>query len=110
VKKLFAVALGGAIGSLVRYLIAESVPNYPVAIFIADLVGVAVAGLISFRLPTSELSKIFWIPGFAGGLTTFSSVALILAETDELKAITYFYGTVAASIALLYLMKPKVRS
>ncbi len=109
-KKLFAVALGGAIGSLVRYLIAESVPNYPIAIFIANLVGVAVAGLISFRLLTSELSKIFWIPGFAGGLTTFSSVALILAETDALKAITYFYGTVAASIALLYLIKPKVRS
>ena len=109
-KKLFAVALGGAIGSLVRYLIAETVPNYPVAIFIANLVGVAVAGLISFRLLTSELSKIFWIPGFAGGLTTFSSVALILAETDALKAITYFYGTVAASIALLYLIKPKVRS
>ena len=108
-KKLLAVALGGAIGSLVRYLIAESVPNYPIAIFIANLVGVAVAGLISFRLLTSELSKIFWIPGFAGGLTTFSSVALILAETDALKAITYFYGTVAASIALLYLIKPKVR-
>ena len=79
-KKLFAVALGGAIGSLVRYLIAESVPNYPIAIFIANLVGVAVAGLISFRLLTSELSKLFWIPGFAGGLTTFSSVAVIYAD------------------------------
>ena len=109
-KKLFAVALGGAIGSLVRYLIAESVPNYPIAIFIANLVGVAVAGLISFRLLTSELSKLFCIPGFAGGLTTFSSVALILTETDALKAFTYFYGTLSASIALLYLIKPKVRS
>ena len=107
-KKLFAVALGGAIGSLVRYLIAESVPNYPIAIFIANLVGVAIAGLISFRLLTSELSKLFWIPGFAGGLTTFSSVAVIYAIKNSVEVFAYFYGTVIASIALLYLIKPKV--
>jgi len=108
VKKLLAVALGGAIGSLVRYLIAESVSNYPIAIFIANLAGVAVAGLIAFRFLTSEISKLFWIPGFAGGLTTFSSVAVIYAEKHAVEAIAYFYGTVIASIALLYLIKPKV--
>ena len=107
-KKLFAVALGGAIGSLIRYLISESVPNYPIAIFVANLAGVAVAGLIAFRFLTSEISKLFWIPGFAGGLTTFSSVAVIYAEKNSVEAFAYFYGTVIASIALLYLIKPKV--
>ena len=107
-KKLFAVALGGALGSLIRYLIAESIPNYPIAIFFANLIGVAVAGLISFRLLTSELSKLFWIPGFAGGLTTFSSVAVIYIQNNTMEAIAYFYGTLIASIVLLYVIKTKV--
>jgi fluoride ion exporter CrcB/FEX len=109
VKKLFAVAVGGTLGSLVRYLVTELFPNYAIAIFIANLTGVAVAGLIAFRLMNSEISKLFWIPGFAGGLTTFSSVTLILAETNTLKAITYFYGTVVVSLALLYFIKPRAR-
>ena len=107
-KKLLFVALGGAVGSLLRYLVAESVSSYPIAIFISNLVGVAIAGFISFRLSNSGASKLFWIPGFAGGLTTFSSVSVIHADNNTFSAIAYFYGTVIASIALLYLLKPKV--
>ena len=108
-KKLLYVALGGASGSLARHFISESVANYPIAIFIANLIGVAIAGLFAFRLAPSELSKIFWIPGFAGGLTTFSSVAVIHADKSTLSAIAYFYGTVVASLALLVLIKPKAK-
>jgi fluoride ion exporter CrcB/FEX len=108
VKKLFAVAIGGSIGALIRYQFVS--PGDEIGLFLVNTLGVLVAGLFAYRIHNSELATAFWIPGFAGGLTTFSSVALILAETDALKAITYFYGTVAASIALLYLIKPKVRS
>ena len=107
-KKLLFVAFGGAAGSLLRYVITESVSNYPIAIFISNVIGVGIAGLIAFRLSIADLSKLFWIPGFAGGLTTFSSVALIHADKSTLSAIAYFYGTVVASIALLFLIKPKV--
>ncbi len=107
-KKLLFVALGGASGSLLRYVITESVSNYPIAIFISNVIGVGIAGFVAFRLSNSDLSKLFWIPGFAGGLTTFSSVALIHADTSTLGAIAYFYGTVVASIALLFLIRPKV--
>lgn len=107
-KRLLIVALGGAAGSLLRYVMAESISNYPVAIFISNLIGVAIAGFIALRFSRSDLSKLFWLPGFAGGLTTFSSVAVIHAEKSTISAVAYFYGTVLASIALLYLIKPKV--
>ena len=107
-KKLLAVALGGAAGSLLRYLITETVSNYPIAIFISNLAGVAIAGFIGFRLTNSNLSQTFWIPGFAGGLTTFSSVAVLHAEQSSFKAIIYFYGTLVISLLTLYALKPRV--
>lgn len=107
-KKLGMVALGGIAGSLTRYLLTESITSYPIAILFSNLIGVAVAGLFAFRLIPSELSKLFWIPGFAGGMTTFSSVALIYAERIDLLAVGYFYGTVLASLVILYLIAPKV--
>ena len=107
-KKLSIIALGGVAGSLTRYLFTESITSYPIAILISNLIGVAVAGLFAFRLAPSELSKLFWIPGFAGGMTTFSSVALIFAERIDLLVVAYFYGTVALSLAILYAIAPKV--
>ena len=107
-KKLGIVSLGGIAGSLTRYLFTESITSYPIAILLSNLIGVAVAGLFAFRLFPSELSKLFWIPGFAGGLTTFSSVALIYAERIDLIAVGYFYGTVVVSLLILYVIKPKV--
>jgi len=58
----------------------------------------------------SLLISIFsiWIPGFAGGMTTFSSVAVIHAERSDLLSIAYFFGTVAASLFILYALVPKV--
>jgi len=108
VKNLYLVAAGGIAGSLSRYLISETLPTYPIAIFIANLMGVFIAGLVALRLKPTELSKIFWIPGFAGGMTTFSSVAVIHAERSDLLSIAYFFGTVAASLLILYVLAPKV--
>lgn len=101
-KKLALVAAGGIAGSLLRFLATESFPSYPLAIFIANLFGVAIAGLVALRLHPTESTKLFWIPGFAGGMTTFSSVAVIHGERSDLLAIGYFYGTVLASIAILF--------
>ena len=106
-KNPFFVAAGGIAGSLSRYLISETLPSYPIAIFIANLIGVSIAGLVALRLKPTELSKIFWIPGFAGGMTTFSSVAVIHAERSDILSIAYFFGTVAASLLILYALSPK---
>jgi fluoride exporter len=109
VKKLLAVGLGGALGSLTRYLLSESITRYPSAIFISNIVGVVVAGVVAYRLTTSETLRLALIPGFAGGLTTFSSVAVIHAEHSSMKSIWYFFATVITSLLVLYVLKPAVR-
>ena len=106
-KKPLAVSLGGIVGSLTRYLISESIVSYALSIFIANIVGVAVAGLIAYHDQSSEFRRALLIPGFAGGLTTFSSVALIHAERNSLVAIGYFYGTVFVSLLTLVLIRKR---
>ena len=106
-KKLFAVALGGALGSLLRY--ATVAKGDEIGLFLVNIAGVVLAGFVALRINTNEFIKIALIPGFAGGLTTFSSVAVLHAEQNSLKAIIYFYGTVFISLLVLYLIKPKAR-
>jgi len=109
VKKLLLVACGGAVGSFLRYLLVELIGEYPLSILLANLLGIALAGVIALRTNRSESRTLFWIPGFCGGLTTFSSVAVIHAEKSALVGIGYFYGTVVLSMALLFLIAPRVK-
>ena len=106
-KKLALVALGGTVGSLTRYLITESISRYSFAIFIVNIVGVAVAGLFAYRLKVTHASQLFWIPGFAGGFTTFSSVAVIYNNQTPRSAMLYFFGTVISSLIVLAALQPK---
>ena len=108
-KKVAIVALGGTLGSLARYLFTESISRYSLAIFIVNLIGVAIAGLVAYRIRPSELSETFWIPGFAGGFTTFSSVAVIYNSQSPVTAFGYFFGTVIISLMILALIQPKQR-
>ena len=106
-KKLALVALGGTVGSLTRYLFAESINRYSLAIFIVNIIGVAVAGLFAYRINVTEASRLFWIPGFAGGFTTFSSVAVIYNNQASMTAFLYFFGTVATSLLVLAILQQK---
>lgn len=106
-KKLLVIAAGGIAGSLVRYLFNESIPSYPISIFIVNLLGVAVAGMFALRLKPTEMNKLFWIPGFSGSLTTFSSVTLIHGERSDLIGIAYFYLMVIISLLILWVISPK---
>lgn len=104
-KKLLVIAAGGVLGSLLRYLVVPS--GDEIAIFSINLLGVAFAGLFALRLNPSEISRLFWIPGFAGSMTTFSSVALIHGERNNLIAVGYFYSMALVSLLILWLMNPK---
>ena len=105
VKKLLVIAAGGVAGSLVRFLLVSK--SDEIAIFLINLLGVAITGLFALRLNPTELSRLFWIPGFAGAMTTFSSVAVIHGERNDLLAIGYFYSMVLASLLILWLINPK---
>ena len=108
-KNLLAVAIGGACGSLVRYLLTESIAQYPSAILLSNALGVLIAGVIAYRISTSEIIRVALIPGFSGGLTTFSSVAVIHAEHNSMKSIGYFFATVVTSLLILFVLKPAVQ-
>lgn len=106
-KKLLVVAAGGALGSLLRYFTFSK--GDEIALFLINMLGVAIAGFIAFRLTTLELIRLALIPGFAAGLTTFSSVAVAHVEQSSLESIAYFFGSVFVSIAILFAIKPKAR-
>lgn len=79
--KLFAVAFGGAIGSLGRYGIALgtsrlTATNFPLATLAANLAGCLLIGFFwSFfdKLHISNEFRLFIFTGFLGGFTTFST-------------------------------------
>jgi fluoride ion exporter CrcB/FEX len=106
-KRLLAVGLGGALGSLLRYLTVSK--GDEIGLFLVNIFGVAVAGFIALRLSTSELVRLALIPGFAGGLTTVSSVAVIHVENSSLRSIAYFFGSVLVSLMILFAIKPRAK-
>ncbi len=81
--KILAVALGGAIGSLGRYLIAilaEKTPaiNFPLGTLLANLVGCLMIGFLWCYFDKMHISnefRLFIFTGFLGGFTTFSTFA-----------------------------------
>ena len=81
-RVVLAVAVGGALGTWVRYetilaLPAPSSSSFPWAIFIVNVVGAFILGatmtLVLERFPPTRYVRPFVGIGFCGGLTTFST-------------------------------------
>ena len=85
IRTLLLIALGGGIGSVFRYLTAVLVQKkygsvFPLATLITNvlgcfLIGIAISLLEKNDLVNSNL-KWFFITGFCGGYTTFSTFGL----------------------------------
>ena len=76
------VAAGGVIGSLFRYILNELFGSDKTGVLIANQIGVAVAGFAVVYFVKNQNANLrhFVLPGFCGGLTTFSSVMLLSNE------------------------------
>ena len=99
-----AIGLGGIAGATVRWAAVETVPSstsWPWATFLVNLAGCALLGwlvnsgpLTRFRLAASA--------GFCGSLTTFSGLAVEIADfgADErwVLAVGYAGGTIAGGL------------
>lgn len=96
---MYLVAFGGVIGSLFRYLLNELLGSDTTGVLVANLIGVAVAGaaVVYFNARPNEQTKNFLIPGFCGGLTTFSSAILLSNEFGY----AYLFETVGLSFIVV---------
>ncbi len=84
-SEVVAVALGGALGSVLRYLLANAVHTlwgrgFPYGTLTVNVLGCLVAGFVwaTFieRLPTATLVHAAALTGILGGFTTFSAFSL----------------------------------
>jgi CrcB protein len=111
---IVAVAVGGAIGSVARYLVAVGSgkmfgTDFPWGILIINmtvslLIG-AFIGLFATKWDLPQTARIFLTVGICGGYTTFSTFSLdsyYLIERGQLgAALAYMIGSVVLSISAL---------
>lgn len=111
---LLQVALGGAIGSMLRYMTNVGAGrlfglNFPWGTVIVNIVGSFVMGALVVILAHKDATRLapFLMTGVLGGFTTFSAFSLDsmkLFETGQIApAILYVAGTVAASLMAIVL-------
>lgn len=108
---LVAIALGGAAGSLARHGLTVLCENwlgtdFPYGIFIANILGSAVIGILFVLLVERSLAsdaiRHLLMVGFLGAFTTFSTFSLhtisMIQDGRLLTATTYVLGSVVLSI------------
>jgi len=112
---ILAVAAGGAVGAVGRYLIAAQAlrllgPNFPWGTLTVNVLGSFAMGVIvelsALRLSLSPPSRAFLVIGLLGGFTTFSAFSLdvsVLLERNEIsRAALYALVSVVLSVGALF--------
>ena len=130
-KMIFAIMLGGAVGALGRYYMAQAIndfllsrfmgfsqsnfvindaANFPLGIFVVNILGSFLMGMMVaifalFYLPSIEL-RAFITVGILGAFTTFSTFSLdavLLIERGQIMAaMLYILISVAGGIIALF--------
>ena len=78
IRNLLLVALGGAAGSVLRYLLSNINTSFPWGTFAVNVLGSFLIGLLVGLMSKGVLSpemKLLLVTGFCGGFTTFSTFA-----------------------------------
>jgi CrcB protein len=107
------VGLGGALGSMARHGVNQIVhqrtlsSTFPFGIFIVNIIGSAVIGLIaggSARWGLPYPARTFLVVGVLGGFTTFSSFTLdtyaLAMDGHLMQAVLNVTGQVALSLVM----------
>ena len=108
-NNLVAVFLGGAIGSVLRYLcglfVVKTVGLAYLGTFLVNIIGCFLIGAvfaISLKYSIPNNLKLFIMAGFLGGLTTFSSFCLenliFLKEGKFIHFIVYTFSSIAIGL------------
>jgi len=110
---LAAVFVGGALGTMARYLLAAHHPvaggGFPWVTLLVNLTGSFAIGLLipvtEYPSPRLRIMRPLLIIGFLGGWTTYSTLAVdatLLAKHGDLGGcVAYLAATVAGGLALV---------
>jgi CrcB protein len=114
-RALLLVALGGGIGSALRYLTSVFVGkyfsgNFPIATFLTNFIGCFLIGIIMGYLFRSQMehSAMRWllVAGFCGGYTTFSAFAFeninLLQTQQYFTAFCYIALSIIAGLCAVW--------
>jgi fluoride exporter len=106
-----AIAVGAALGANARYLVGVYVAqrfgvDFPWGTFFINVSGSVVIGffmtLILDRFPVDVAWRLFFVTGFLGGYTTFSSYSYealtLLLRGEVTRALVYLLGSVVAGV------------
>ncbi|MGN6253004.1 MAG: fluoride efflux transporter CrcB [Marmoricola sp.] len=114
-RELLAIFIGGAIGALLRALLAQVLVHeprgWPWPTFVANLAAAFLLGwigtLLMARHRRGAFAGPFWAAGLCGGLSTFSTVQVELVRLvdsgDGALALSYLVATVAWGLVLVHL-------
>lgn len=107
----FLVALGGALGSLGRFALSAYIAKatsevFPIGTLVVNVTGCFIIGLFATltgpdgRVVVAPDIRQFFMVGFCGGFTTFSSFSLQTLALARDGDLTRSFGNVAASVVL----------
>ncbi|GLX00229.1 CrcB family protein [Microtetraspora sp. NBRC 16547] len=107
---LSAIAVGGGLGSIARYLVGSAVPagtsGFPWGTLVANVTGCfALGALMVFVLqvwPPRRYVRPFLGVGFLGGYTTFSTVTVEITRLPAPTAAAYATASLAAGLTAVW--------
>ena len=123
-KSVAAIAVGSALGALLRWQLGDKLnslfPTIPPGMLAANLIGAYVVGLcVAFFATYAAISpewRLLLITGFCGGLTTFSTFSVEVTALLQQGRVAWALGAISihvvgslamtfAGIGTLYLFK-----
>ncbi len=115
-RTLLLVALGGSIGSILRFLFSVLIQKYytavfPLATFLTNIIGCLLIGVFMGYLEKNQLmnTNLKWLllTGFCGGFTTFSAFGyenIHLLKTGNISlAFLYIGGSIILGLCSVWL-------
>lgn len=114
-KSILLVALGGAIGSVLRYMVsicyATTYKSFPWQTLCINLLGSLVIGMVVGMIQRKGVNtdwlQYFWMMGICGGFTTFSSFSkecmVLLQAGAYVSVCLYIALSIILGISLTFL-------
>jgi len=113
VRQLAAVAIGGAAGAVMRWLVASGVQkmaggSFPWGTFAVNALGSFLLGFLFVwlieRSTASELLRLAITVGFLGAFTTFSTYSLESVRLLQEGAFSLAFGNIAGQVIVCLLL------